>query len=201
MINAIADVYLTEVRDLLQDYPGTDRAAFLSDLDAHIKDATYQGLSIDTILLNLGDPAQIAETFVEGLHPNHTYSSTQPRRRRKDIAIFTGILILAGAFLGVTYNILGLLLWIAGLVLLWIFPWWTLRSKILASAGIPISWFFIVILRVPRWVSSRICTDTGCYFTAPLLMRVLGWTLIAAAAVAAIYSVGQLYVSKNQTNI
>jgi uncharacterized membrane protein len=119
--------YLERLDDALGDLPDAERREIVEEIAEHIAVARADLAPDDeaglrTLLGRLGDPEQIAADAHERSAPAQTR-----RGWPETLAI---ILLLAGGFVaGVG--------WLAGAVLLWLSPVWTLRDKLIGTLVVP----------------------------------------------------------------
>lgn len=118
--------YLKDLERELVDLPGPQRREVLTDIRDHIEEAAAERddeADIRTILDELGDPGSIAS------EARQRFGIT--RRRGGPLEAAAVVLLPIG---GLVIPLLG---WIAGVVLLWISPVWSVRDKLIGTLVVP----------------------------------------------------------------
>lgn len=139
-LHPLAADYLDRLLDETRRLPPRASRELLSDIEAHLAEATAPTMSeadVLTVLDRLGDPGEI----VDAQAPRDIPSGRSHRGIHEWAAIF---LLLLGGFIGG----IG---WVAGLVLLWSSGAWRTREKLVGTLVLPggLSAFFIVLLVTP----------------------------------------------------
>lgn len=150
-LHPLAAEYLERLRSEARTLPRGTRRELLTDIEAHLREATSPDMSQAealTALDRLGDPHEIVAE-----HLPDTPAPTEPTRRGalEWAAIF--LLLFGGFFFGVG--------WIAGLVLLWSSAAWTTRDKWLGTLVIPGGLAAVVVVAaIAGTTSSQLCAPS-----------------------------------------
>jgi hypothetical protein len=146
-LHPLATDYLRRLHDAARVLPRAERRELLSEIEAHLREATAVGASdveVLGVLERLGEPEEIVDAHL--VHAGATETSRQARAGAREHA--TIVLLLVGGFVGG----IG---WIAGLVLLWGSPVWRTREKWLGTLVIPGG------LAVPGAIALALATATA----------------------------------------
>jgi uncharacterized membrane protein len=132
------DRYLRELSAALSGLSANDRDEVVAGIREHI-DAALSSIErpsaddIDRVLRHLGDPLAIAAETTGRLPPRPAESL--PMLERDWIPAATVLSLIMGTLF--FWAVVPLVLWLLGLVLLWISPLWHLGEKILGTLAFP----------------------------------------------------------------
>src|SRR4051812_47830966 len=119
----LVEDYLDRLKEELRDVPRPRRRELVGEIAQHIAEGREEATSeaeVRTLLDRLGEPAEIADEARE------RFGMPERRTPRLEIASL-GLLVVGVCLLVVPW--LGAVLWLAGVVLLWVADRWTGREK------------------------------------------------------------------------
>ncbi|MFI9825652.1 DUF1700 domain-containing protein [Streptomyces sp. NPDC052013] len=147
--NAIAEKYLAELERAAADLPANRRAELLADVRSHIDVARAEARStstgetdddaeVRTILSQLGDPQEIIAAALSDL-PVVPADSGTPQAGSAKREAFALVLLITGGFLFWLVPVVSWIVWVIGLVLLYVSRRWTFGDKLIGAVGVALA--------------------------------------------------------------
>lgn len=170
-LHPLADDYLDRLEDAARRLPRGERRELVQEIEAHLAEASYPGMSdaeMLTVLDRLGDPEEIVgEQLPDEPHRGN-------RRGAHEWAAV--LLLLFGGFL----FFVG---WIAGLVLLWSSRAWKTRDKLIGTFIVP-GGLATVFVSLTLLASTQTCTSLNggpqrCTGGPGTIHQLIGYALFA----------------------
>jgi HAAS domain-containing protein len=197
------DRYLEALERAMAAAPPDERAEVVAGVREHI-DAALADLTeptdadVDAVLHQLGDPVTIATT-ASGRDPAPAAGVGDAGPLTRDWLPIVVVLLMA---VGVTFFFLvfPLLLWLAGVVLLWASPLWRLTEKLWGTL-VPLAALVAVVgpFLTTFFSSAQSCSASStqpepvCTGSAtPAAVVALSWVLFAAVLIAAVVALAVL---------
>lgn len=130
--NRLVDDYLHRLEAAAAALPPERRSELVADIRAHIDDTlqasgTTNEVAVRNVLERLGSPEEIANAAVDA--PPTAVPPVEQRGLRDRLAIAALLALAAGPFVMGVVGLAGLLLTLAGLILVSISPAWSVRDK------------------------------------------------------------------------